>query len=123
MLSPVVFSIYTEFLCAIFSNTVVIKYADDTVIVGLISDHADFLNYQTEIARIQQLCTANDLLLNPTKTHEMLFSTKHEKPVVPQIIIDGTSIPFSDSVVYLGVTIDNACKQLRQATKPARRFI
>lgn len=121
VLSPVLFSIYTEFICASFPNTVVIKYADDTVIVGLISDHADFLNYQAEITKIQQLCTANDLLLNPTKTHEMLFSSKREKPLVQPVLIDGTAISFSDSVVYLGVTIDNGLKFSEQAVKASNK--
>ena len=55
------------------------------------------------------------LLLNPTKTHEMVFSTNPNTPIVPQISIDDTSIKITDSVTYLGVKLDNKLRFNKQA--------
>ena len=44
-----------------------IKYADDTVIVGLISNN-DESEYNEHISEVVQWCKAHNLLLNATKT-------------------------------------------------------
>ena len=75
VLSPILFSIYTDFIRSSFSNTVIIKYADDTVILGLISDQRDSENYFSEVQSISQLCCDNDLILQATKTH-VVYLTK-----------------------------------------------
>ena len=49
-------------------------------IVGCISDNNGLSNYFDEINRISGLCEELDLLLNPSKTQEMLFFTKRDKP-------------------------------------------
>ena len=48
-----------------------------------------------------------DLLLNASKTKEMLFSTQRLKPDSPQLILDGTEILFCEKVKYLGIDIDH----------------
>jgi hypothetical protein len=132
VLSPVLFSIYTDIIRSTCPQVTVLKYADDTVIVGCISDDADLRVYKSEISRICALCHDNDLLLNGQKTHEMCFSTKRNKPVVEPLNINGQDIAFSDSVRYLGVIIDTKLRfeehvqatlaKARQRTYVVNRF-
>ena len=111
VLSPVLFILYTDYIQSTCEHASVIKYADDTVLLGFIGDPAaDNRQYFDEVNRIAGVCAADDLLLNASKTHEMVFTSSREDPVVPSLILDGTVIPQSDSVRYLGIVID---KQLR----------
>ena len=94
----------------------IIKYADDTVLLGFISDHvADNDSYFKQVDFLTTLCAESDLLLNSTKTHEMIFTTKREKPDVPILTIDGNAISISDEVKYLGLTIDSNLRFDKQA--------
>ena len=58
----------------------VLKYADDTCLIGLISNSSDLDCYLSEVNRISNYCTDLDLLFEAGKTKEMLFSTKQDKP-------------------------------------------
>ena len=59
------------------------KYADDTCVIGLVGNDLDLCNYFSEINRISKQCMDLDLLLNASKTKEMLFSTQRLKPDSP----------------------------------------
>ena len=85
----------------------ILKYADYTCIVGCIFDNNDLSNYFNEINKISGLSEELDLLLNPSKTQEMLFSTKQDKPDSPTLELNGVKIDFCDNVKYLGVLFDN----------------
>ena len=76
VLSPLLFSIYTNRITTQLSNITVIKYADDTCIIGCISNQEDLESYFSEIERISKQCTDLDLLLNASKTQEIMFSTR-----------------------------------------------
>ena len=106
VLSPVLFSIYTNGITSAFTNVTVLKYADDTCIIGCISNTDDLDNYFNEINRIATQCQDLNLLLNAAKTREMLFSTKRVKPESRQLVLNGVNIAFSDSVKYLGIELD-----------------
>ena len=107
VLSPLLFSIYTDSIRSQEFNVTILKYADDTVIIGNIAAHDDFSKYLSEISRITNLCKANDLLLNASKTNEVIFSTQKALPDVTHLTLDSTEIIPSESVKYLGVEIDN----------------
>ena len=107
VLSPLLFSVYTDGIRSHTSNVTILKYADDTCVIGCISDESDLSNYFSEVNRISNQCNSLDLLLNPSKTQEMLFSTKRIKPDTPVLILNNVSISFSDDVKYLGVRIDD----------------
>ena len=53
------------------------------------------------------MCKQLDLVLNPTKTYEIVFTTQRQTPEVDNIILNDTAISQSQSVKYLGVTLDN----------------
>ena len=65
VLSPLLFFIYIVFITSASSNVTVLKYSDDTVIIGNIQSDKDTMLNQ-EVSRISTLGNNSDLLLNPT---------------------------------------------------------
>ena len=92
VLSPILFSIYTNCLRAQNDNVRVVKYADDTCIIGQISCTDDLDNYFSDVMNIVSVCTDMNLLLNATKTHEMVFTTARKQPATPNLILSGITI-------------------------------
>ena len=87
MKCPLLFSLYTDGIrstCS-FLNLCVLKYADNTCLIGLISNPSDVDCYFSEVNRISNQCTDFDLLLNAGKTKEMLFLFKRDKPSSPSL--------------------------------------
>jgi len=107
VLSPLLFSVYTDRIRSEESNVTILKYADDTCIIGCVSSDNHLSNYFNEISRIASLCHDLDLVLNPSKTQEMLFSTKRDKPHSPCLELGGVNIDFCETVKYLGILIDH----------------
>ena len=67
VLSAVLFILYTNGLIAKQNNCYIIKYADDTAIIGLISED-DEKDYVNEVKGVTDWCTDHNLLLNVKKT-------------------------------------------------------
>ncbi|KAK1788770.1 hypothetical protein P4O66_002580 [Electrophorus voltai] len=63
VLSPLLYSLYTYDCTATSSSNTIVKFADDTVVVGLISDN-DERAYLEEIKHLENWCQENNLLLN-----------------------------------------------------------
>ncbi|KAK3510357.1 hypothetical protein QTP70_004934 [Hemibagrus guttatus] len=84
-------------------STNVIKFT--TSVVGLISNN-DEMAYPEEIKNLETWCQDNNLLLNISKTKELIvdFSTKQGRNYQP-LIINGTPVEKVDSFQYLGVHI------------------
>ncbi|KAK3512849.1 hypothetical protein QTP70_028918 [Hemibagrus guttatus] len=104
VLSPLLYSLYT-YDCVATSSSTNIKFADDTAVVGLISTN-DETAYTEEIKNLDTWCQDNNLLLNVSKTKELIvdFSTKQERNY-QSLIINGTPVEKVDSFRYLGVHI------------------
>lgn len=62
-------SLYT-YDCVTASDTIV-KFADNTVVVGLISDNTEKAHLE-EIANLENWCQENNLFLNVSKTKELM---------------------------------------------------
>ena len=67
VLSPLLYSLYTHDCVATHSSTVVVKYADDTTVMGLI-DSDDETAYRDEVCTLTRWCDENNLSLNVAKT-------------------------------------------------------
>ena len=88
----------------------ILKYTDDAVIVGNIAADADSENYLylVEINRKSLLRKSSDLLLNPTETNEVLFTTQRNPPPhFEQLSLNGTVITPSIRLNYLSAAMDN----------------
>ncbi|KAK3572729.1 hypothetical protein QTP86_006989 [Hemibagrus guttatus] len=105
VLSPLLYSLYTYDCVATSSSTNIIKFADDTAVLGLISNNNE-MAYLKEIKNLETWCQENNLLLNVSKTKQLIedFSTKQERNY-QSLIINGTPVEREDSFQYLGVHI------------------
>ncbi|KAK1802877.1 hypothetical protein P4O66_021404 [Electrophorus voltai] len=105
VLSPLLHSLYTYDCTATSSSTIIVKFADDTVVMGLILDN-DERAYLEEIKHLENWCQKNNLLLNVSKTKELIVdcSKKQERHYQP-VRISGTTGERVDSFRYLGVHI------------------
>ncbi len=72
VLSPLLFTLLTHDCTAKFSSNHIIKFADDTTVVGLISNN-DETHYREEVAQLAEWCGANNLSLNVEKTKEVVM--------------------------------------------------
>ncbi|KAK1784623.1 hypothetical protein P4O66_003310 [Electrophorus voltai] len=105
VLSPLLYSLYTYDCTATSSSTIIVKFADDTVVMGLISDN-DERAYLEEIKHLENWCQENNLLLNISKTKDLIVdcSKKQDRYYQP-VRISGTTVERVDSFRYLGVHI------------------
>ncbi len=71
VLSPLLYSLYTHDCVSSHSSTSIVKFADDTVVVGLISNN-DETAYLDEVERLTSWCQDNCLSLNVSKTKELI---------------------------------------------------
>ncbi len=67
ILSPLLYSLYTHDCTATHSSNVIVKFADDTTVIGLITDN-DETAYREEVSTLTKWCQENHLSLNIDKT-------------------------------------------------------
>ncbi len=81
VLSPLLYSLYTHDCVSSRSSTSIIKFADDTVVLGLISNN-DETAYLDEVERLTSWCQDNCLSRNVSKTKELIvnFRKRHLRP-------------------------------------------
>ncbi|KAK1806266.1 hypothetical protein P4O66_000021 [Electrophorus voltai] len=121
VLSPLLYSLYTYDCTATSSSNIIVKFADDTVVVGLISDN-DERAYLEEIKHLENWCQENNLLLNVSKTKELIVdcSKKQERHYQP-VRISGTTVERVDSFRYLGVHISQDLSWSRHTNSLAKK--
>lgn len=106
VLSPLLYSLYTHDCSAIHSSNSIVKFADDTVVVGLISNN-DETAYLNEVEMLSSWCAENSLELNVTKTKELVVDYRRGKDQknYAQLEIFGTPVERVSCFKYLGVNI------------------
>ncbi len=105
VLSPLLYSLYTHDCVSSHSSTSIVKFADDTVVLGLISNN-DETAYLDEVERLTSWCQDNCLSLNVSKTKELIvdFRKRQQRPYTP-LMISGTPVERVSSFKYLSVNI------------------
>uniref|UniRef100_A0A9J8C9S4 Reverse transcriptase domain-containing protein n=1 Tax=Cyprinus carpio carpio TaxID=630221 RepID=A0A9J8C9S4_CYPCA len=105
VLSPLLYSLYTHDCVSSHSSTSIIKFADDTVVLGLISNNNETA-YLDEVEKLTSWCQDNCLSLNVSKTKELIvdFRKRQQQPYTP-LMISGTPVERVSSFKYLGVNI------------------
>ncbi len=79
VMSPLLYSLYTHDCVSSHSSTSIIKFADDTVVLGLISNN-DETAYLDEVERLTSWCQDNCLSLNVSKTKELIVDFRKRQP-------------------------------------------
>jgi ribosomal protein L22 len=123
VLSAFLFIVYTNDMSENGENCIIIKYADDTVIIGLIKAN-DESHYKNTIEYVTNWCAQNYLELNTSKTKEVIFDLRRNKTKKDPIIINNSEVEIVPSYKYLGCTIQDDLKwdvhlklQIKKATK------
>ena len=106
VLSPVLFILYTNDLQWNTPNVMIQKYADDTIILGLVHDNNDD-EYRLCIDFVNTWCKDNFLNLNIDKTKEIIWDFRRTKSTVTPVEIDNRKVEIVDSYKYLGLIIDD----------------
>ncbi len=104
VLSPLLYSLYTHDCTATHSSNVIIKFADDTTVIGLINDN-DEMAYREEVSTLTKWCQENHLSLNIDKTKELVVDYRRQSREHTPITIDKTPVERVNSFKFLGIHI------------------
>ncbi len=104
VLSPLLYSLYTHDCTATHSYNVIVKFADDTTVIGLITDN-DETAYREEVSTLTKWCQENHLSLNIDKTKELVVDYRRQSREHTPITIDKTPVERVTSFKFLGVHI------------------
>ena len=83
-----------------------VKFADDTTVTGLISN-CDETAYRKEIQSLINWCENNNLILNPSKTKEMIIDYRKKKEPITPVFINNECNEIVNSFKFLGTTISS----------------
>ncbi|KAK3523875.1 hypothetical protein QTP70_012940 [Hemibagrus guttatus] len=109
VLSPLLFSLYTNDCTSTDPSIKLLKFADDTTVIGLIQD-GDESAYRQEIEQLAAWCSRNNLELNTLKTVEMIVDFRRNSPALPPLTIMNSTVPTVASFRFLGTTISQDLK-------------
>ena len=106
VLSPLLYSLYTYDCKPRYDSNIIIKFADDTTVIyiGLISDD-DESAYRDDVKHLVRWCASNDLVLNASKTKEIVVDFRKSKSVPSKLIVNNSEVEIVDSFKFLGIHI------------------
>ncbi len=104
VLSSLLYSLYTHDCTATHSSNVIVKFADDTMVIGLITDN-DEMTYREEVSTLTKWCQENHLSLNIIKTKELVVDYRRQSREHTPITINKTPVERVSSFKFLGVHI------------------
>ena len=122
VLAPFLFTVYTSDIRSSNENCSIVKFADDTALIGLIKkDNSE--DYIRQVETFVKYCDENFLQLNVSKTKEMVIDYRTLASEPESVIIKGSTVERIKTYKYLGLVIDNKlawkehieylCKKLR----------
>jgi len=111
-LGPTLFSKCTDGLRANSNVIDLVKYADDTLIIARLNrakpEH--LARYQSTIDHLSSWCADHNLLLNKSKTRELIIDFSRSKPSHTPVTVNSATVERVESFQYLGVTFQEALK-------------
>lgn len=103
-MSPLLYALYTHDCFPNHPTNHIIKYADDTTVVGCIHDR-DETAYRAEVRDLSRWCSDNNLSLNILKTKELILDfRKHRQDYTP-LLINGDRVEIVTTFRFLGTYI------------------
>ena len=92
VLSPMLYSLFTHDCLSCHVGTKILKFADDTTVIGLITN-SDESEYRDQVNKLISWCSDNNLELNVNKTKEMIVDFRRKKSSPPSpLVIDGRTV-------------------------------
>lgn len=120
VLSPLLFTLLTHDCTATYSNNHIVKFADDTTLVGLITK-GDKTQYRLEVDHLTTWCRDNNLLLNVSKTKEIVVDFRRGHTQHLALTIDGAVVERVSSTKFLGVHISEDLSWTTNTASLAKR--
>jgi hypothetical protein len=108
-LSPFLFTLFTNDCVSTHDSVLVVKFSDDTTVSGLITD-ADESAYRNEVGRLVDWCDANNLVLNVSKTKELVADFRSKKTPIQPLVINDQEVEIVESFRFLGSIISCSLK-------------
>ena len=106
VLSPFLFTLYTND-CRGTMKAPIIKYSDDSAIFDLSNDDN---HYFTEVSKFTVWCEMNYLMLNVSKTKELVIDFRQKPSYLPDLIIKGGKVECVGQYKYMGTALDSKLK-------------
>ncbi len=103
VLSPLLFTLLTHDCIARYNTNHIIKFADDTTVIRLISE-SDESAYRAEVGQLTKWCKRHNLALSVDKMKEMVIDFRWTGKLnhMP-LISDGATVEKASHVKFLGV--------------------
>ena len=120
VLSPLLFTLLTHDCTTTHSTNHLVKFADDTTLVGLITK-GDETHYREEVDLLARWCKDNNLLLNVNKTKEIVVNFQRVQKQLPPLTIDGDAVERVSSTKFLGVHISDDLSWTTNTTSLAKK--
>ncbi len=109
VLSPLLFSLYMNDCTSKDPSVKLLKFADDTTVIGLIKD-GDESAYRREVEQLAVWCSFNNLELNTLKTVEMVVDFRRNPSALPSLTIMDSTVAAVESFRFLGTNISQDLK-------------
>lgn len=103
VLSSLLFTLYTYDCTLTYTSKTVVKFADDTTVVGLITGR-DEAAYREEVEKLSLWCEKNNLTFNTTT---LGVDFRRKRPDPQPIYINGDCVERVSNFKFLGLQLDD----------------
>ncbi|KAL0161673.1 hypothetical protein M9458_045398 [Cirrhinus mrigala] len=110
VLSPLLFSLYTNDCTSKDPSVKLLRFADDTTVIGLIHDD-DESAYRQEVIDLAVWCSHNNLELNTLKTVELIVDFRRNPPALTPLTIMDSTVTTVETFRFLSNTISQDLKR------------
>ncbi|KAI4873086.1 hypothetical protein NFI96_003088 [Prochilodus magdalenae] len=105
VLSPFLFTLYTSDFKYNSETCHMQKFSDDTAIVACVRGGQE-AEYRNLVEDFVAWCHRNNLLLNTSKTKEMVVDFRRARPLTQPVFIEGVEVEMVKTYRYLGLHLD-----------------
>ncbi|KAI4896058.1 hypothetical protein NFI96_010383 [Prochilodus magdalenae] len=105
VLSPFLFTLYTSDFRYNSETCHMQKFSDDTAIVACVRGGQE-AEYRNLVEDFVAWCHRNNLLLNTSKTKEMVVDFHRARPLIQPVFIEGVEVDIVKTYRYLGLHLD-----------------
>ncbi len=106
VLSPLLYCLYTHDCRPTHDNNLIVKFADDAIVVGLITG-GDETAYREEVQKLAAWCSGNNLTLNTKKTKEIIVNFRRLSTDLAPLFINGECVERVHTFRFLGILISS----------------
>ncbi|KAI4871444.1 hypothetical protein NFI96_013072, partial [Prochilodus magdalenae] len=106
VLNPLLFTLLTYDCSPMHPGCHIVKFADDTAVVGCITN-SDESGYRQEVEHLEGWCRKNNLYINVKKTKEMIVNFRRGRHAHLPLHVRGSAVEVVSNYRYLGVHLSN----------------